>query len=209
MATLKARQKAAPQEVVIATRNPGKLREMKAILAPLSLQLLSLKDFPEIPDVVEDGATFSENAGKKAKAVAHLTGHPAIADDSGLCVDALQGRPGVFSSRFAGEKATDQKRCQKVLDEMAGVPEDQRGAEFICAMTIASPDGKMQIVEGKCRGRITFAPQGKHGFGFDPIFFVPKFGKTMAELEPEVKNRISHRAQALKKIKLVLPKFIQ
>ncbi len=181
---------------------------MDAILASFSLKLRSLKDFPEIPDVVEDGATFSENAGKKARTVAHLTGRLTIADDSGLCVDALQGRPGIFSSRFAGEEASDRERYQKLLDEMTGVPEGQRGAEFICVMAIVSPEGEMQIVEGKCRGRITFTPQGKHGFGFDPIFFVPEFGKTMAELEPEVKNQISHRAQALKKLKLILPQFL-
>jgi len=206
--TLKTRQKDAPKEVVIATRNLGKLREMGAILASLSLKLRSLKDFPEIPDVVEDGATFSENAGKKARTVAHLTGRLTIADDSGLCVDALQGRPGIFSSRFAGDEASDREKYQELLDEMTGVPEGQRGAEFICVMAIVSPEGEMQTVEGKCRGRITFTPQGKHGFGFDPIFFVPEFGKTMAELEPEVKNQISHRAQALKKLNLILPQFL-
>ena len=208
METLKTRQKDAPKEVVIATRNLGKLREMGAILASLSLKLRSLKDFPEIPDVVEDGATFSENAGKKARTVAHLTGRLTIADDSGLCVDALQGRPGIFSSRFAGDEASDREKYQELLDEMTGVPEGQRGAEFICVMAIVSPEGEMQTVEGKCRGRITFTPQGKHGFGFDPIFFVPEFGKTMAELEPEVKNQISHRAQALKKLTLILPQFL-
>ncbi len=208
METLKTRQKDAPKEVVIATRNLGKLREMVAILDPLSLKLLSLKDFPEIPDVVEDGATFSENAGKKARTVAHLTGRLTIADDSGLCVDALQGRPGIFSSRFAGEEASDRKRYQKLLDKMTGVPEGRRGAEFICVMAIVSPEGEMQTVEGKCRGMITFTPQGKHGFGFDPIFFVPEFGKTMAELEPEAKNQISHRSQALKKLNLILPQFL-
>ncbi|MDO8955930.1 MAG: XTP/dITP diphosphatase, partial [Deltaproteobacteria bacterium] len=191
METLKARQKDAPKEVVIATRNLGKLREMEAILDPLSLKLLSLKDFPEIPEVVEDGTTFAENAGKKARTIARLTGRFAIADDSGICVDALQGRPGIFSSRFAGEEASDRERYQKLLDEMTGVPEGQRGAEFICVMAIVSPEGEMQTVEEKCRGRITFTPQGKHGFGFDPIFFVPEFGKTMAELEPEAKNQIS------------------
>jgi len=158
--------------------------------------------------VVEDGATFSENAGKKAGTVARLTGRISIADDSGLCVDALQGRPGVLSSRFAGEKATDQERCRKLLDEMANVPEGQRGAEFICHVAVASPNGEMEIAKGKCRGRITFAPQGDNGFGFDPIFFVHKFRKTMAELEPDVKNQISHRAQALQRLKHIFPKFI-
>ncbi len=205
---MKAKETAVKMELVIATRNPGKLREIEAILTIFPLKLLSLKDFPELPEIVEDGNTFAENAIKKAGAVARLTGLPAIADDSGLIVNALNGRPGVFSSRYAGENATDQERCQKLLGEMAGVPEGQRQAAFICTMVASSPAGKMRIAEGECRGSITFAPRGKHGFGYDPIFFIPAFGKTMAELEPQVKNRISHRARALKKLKLLLPQFL-
>ena len=208
MAALKLGAKAVSREVVIATHNPGKLREMQAILAPLALKLLSLKDFPEIPDVVEDGATFAENAGKKAKTVADRTGRLSIADDSGLVVKALQGRPGVFSSRFAGEKADDGNKCQRLLAEMAGIPEEQREAAFVCAIAVALPKGKMKIVEEECQGRISFTPRGEYGFGFDPIFFVPEFGKTMAELEPEVKNQISHRARALNKLKLILSQFL-
>jgi XTP/dITP diphosphohydrolase len=206
--TLKSREGAIPREVVIATRNPGKFREIRAILSPLHLKLLSLKDFPDLAEVEEDGATFAENAGKKARAIARLTGRLAIADDSGLMVEALGGQPGLFSARFAGENATDQERCQKLLDEMAGIPEGKRQATFVCALAVAFPGGKLQVVEGECRGWITFAPRGKHGFGYDPIFFVPEFGKTMAELEPEVKNRISHRAQALEKLRLILPEFL-
>jgi XTP/dITP diphosphohydrolase len=208
MAALKLGAKAVSREVVIATRNPGKLREMQAILAPLSLKLLSLKDFPEIPEVVEDGATFAENAGKKAKTIADRTGRLSIADDSGLVVKALEGQPGVFSSRFAGEKATDGSKCQRLLADMAGIPEGQREAAFVCAIAVALPKGKMKIVEEECQGRISFLPRGEYGFGFDPIFFVPEFGKTMAELEPEVKNQISHRARALKRLKLILPQFL-
>lgn len=196
-------------EVVIATRNSGKLREIRAILAPLELKILSLRDFPEIPEIIEDGQTFEENAVKKAAAVARQTGRMAIADDSGLAVDALQGRPGVFSSRYAGEKATDAERYQKLLKEMTGTPQEKRGAAFICAMAVASPKGKTESVEGQCRGEIAFAPKGSHGFGYDPVFYLPERGKTMAELEPEVKNRISHRAQALEKLKQVLPKFLK
>ena len=205
---MKPRESAIPREVVIATRNPGKLREIEAILSPLHLKLLSLRDFPDLPEVEEDGATFAENAGKKARAIARLTGRPAIADDSGLAVDALGGQPGVLSARYAGGNATDRERYQKLLDEMAEIPEGKRQATFVCALAVAFPKGKMQIVEGECRGWITFAPRGKHGFGYDPIFFVPEFGKTMAELEPEVKNRISHRARALEKLKLILPEFL-
>jgi len=195
-------------EVVIATRNSGKLREIRAILAPLELKILSLRDFPEIPEIIEDGQTFEENAVKKAAAVARQTGRMAIADDSGLAVDALQGRPGVFSSRYAGERATDAERYQKLLKEMTGTPQGKRGASFICAIAVASPKGKTESVEGQCRGEIAFAPKGSHGFGYDPVFYLPERGKTMAELEPEVKNRISHRAQALEKLKQVLPNFL-
>ena len=194
-------------EVVIATRNPGKLREIQAILSPLRLKILSLRDFPDIPEIIEDGQTFEENAVKKAGAVARQTGRTAIADDSGLAVDALQGRPGVFSSRYAGENATDTERYQKLLKEMAGIPPGERGAVFICAMAVASPDGKVQTVEGQCRGEIALAPRGTRGFGYDPVFYLPERGKAMAELDPEVKNRISHRALALEKLKQVLPKF--
>lgn len=208
MEALRAKGSANPPEVVIATRNPGKFREIKAILSSLPLKFLSLEDFPDIPEVVEDGATFAENAGKKARTIADFTGRPAIADDSGLAVDALQGRPGVFSSRYAGEKATDRKRCQKLLEEMASIPEGKRQARFMCTMAVALPGGRMQVVEGECRGWITSAPRGKRGFGYDPIFFVPEFGKTMAELAPEEKNRISHRGRALEKLKILLPEFL-
>ena len=208
VAALKTGENRFLQEVVIATRNPGKLREIQAILSPFSLKILSLMDFPGIPEILEDGATFAENAGKKAMTIARLTGRLSIADDSGLAVLSLQGRPGVFSSRYAGENATDQQRCQKLLDEMAEIPQGHRGATFLCVIAVALPDGKMQAVQGECRGSIVFAPRGNHGFGYDPIFFIPQFAKTMAELEPEVKNRISHRARALEQLKLILPKFL-
>jgi XTP/dITP diphosphohydrolase len=208
VAALKTGENRFLQEVVIATRNPGKRREIQAILSPFSLKILSLEDFPGVPEVLEDGATFAENAAKKALTIARLTGRPSIADDSGLAVVALKGRPGVFSSRYAGENATDQERCQKLLEEMAEIPQGQREAAFLCAIAIALPDGKMQVVQGECRGSIAFAPRGKHGFGYDPIFFIPEFAKTMAELESEVKNRISHRARALEQLKLILPKFL-
>jgi XTP/dITP diphosphohydrolase len=208
MAALKFKAKTGHRRIVIATHNPGKLREMETLLAPLRFKILSLKDFPEIPPVVEDGATFDENAEKKAKTVADITGLPAVADDSGLMVEALGGRPGVFSSRFAGEKTTDRQKCERLLQEMAGIPEGQRKAAFVCALAIALPKGKVKIVEEKCRGRISFAPRGGYGFGYDPIFFLPECGKTMAELEPEVKNQISHRGRAMNKLKLILPQFL-
>ena len=197
------------EEVVIATRNSGKLREIQAILAPLGLKILSLRDFPRIPEIIEDGQTFEENAVKKAVAVARHTRRIAIADDSGLAVDALHGRPGVFSSRYAGEKATDAERYQKLLKEMVEIPPEKRGAAFMCAMAVAAPDGKAETVVGQCRGEIALAPKGSHGFGYDPVFYLPEWGKTVAELEPEVKNRISHRALALEKLKQLLPKFLK
>jgi len=202
------KKKGPYQEMVMATRNPGKLREIKKILADLPLKLLSLNDFPALPVISEDGATFFENARKKAEAYARLTHRPTIADDSGLCVEALQGKPGVYSSRFAGENASDEERYQKLLAEMEAIPEGQRQAKFVCAMAIANPAGKVYVVEGEVLGSITFSPQGKHGFGYDPIFFIPELRKTMAELPPEIKNQISHRAQALKKLKLILRQIL-
>jgi len=207
MAKMKLGAKAG-REIIIATHNPGKLREMQALLASFGVKILSLKDFPALPNVLEDGATFAQNAAKKAKTVARTTGRPAIADDSGLVVKALGGRPGVFTSRFAGEETSDRNKCQSLLEEMAGVPEEQREAAFVCAIAVALPEGEVKMVEGECQGRITFSPRGENGFGFDPIFFVPELGKTMAELEPEVKNQVSHRGRALQKLKLILPRFL-
>lgn len=201
--------KNVPKEIVIATRNPGKTKEIASILKSSRIKFLSLLDFPQIPEVIEDGATFAENAQKKALVISQLTGRFAIADDSGLCVEALQGKPGIFSSRFAGENATDKERYQKLLRQMQGIPLAKRKATFFCAIAVASPQGKVQVVEGKCAGLISPSPRGTHGFGFDPIFFLPKLGKTMAELNPEEKNKISHRGRALRKLKKILPAFLR
>ncbi|MGC8811643.1 MAG: XTP/dITP diphosphatase [bacterium] len=184
------------------------MMEIASILKSSQIKFLSILDFPQIPEIIEDGTTFAENAQKKASVISRLTGHLAIADDSGLCVEALQGKPGIFSSRFAGENANDAERCQQLLSQLEGIPLDQRKAIFICAIAIASPEGKMEVVEGKCSGLISLYPRGTHGFGFDPIFFLPKLGKTMAELSPEEKNKISHRSRALRKIKKILPAFL-
>jgi XTP/dITP diphosphohydrolase len=195
------------KEVVIATRNLKKLEEIKKILSPLSLNLLSLKDFSNIPELLEEGKTFAQNAMSKAQTTARLTGRLAIADDSGLTVKALRGRPGVFSSRYAGEGSTDRDRIRKLLCEMADVPAGERQAAFVCVIAVALPEGKIETVEGNCEGQITFHPRGNYGFGYDPVFLLPEFGKTMAELEPAEKNRISHRAKALEKLKTILPNF--
>jgi XTP/dITP diphosphohydrolase len=196
------------RELVIATRNLGKLREMADFLKPVVPRILSLRDFPGIHEIVEDGPTFAENAVKKARIVARRTGRWTLADDSGLAVDALQGRPGIFSSRYAGEGASDTEKIQKLLQEMASIPEGQRQARFICVMALSSPGGATQVVEGECQGWITFQPRGQEGFGYDPVFLVPGFDRTMAELPLEVKNRISHRAKALEKIRRVLAERI-
>jgi len=194
-------------EIVVATRNVGKFKEITAILAADSAKFFSLKDFPDIPEIIEDGKTFAENALKKAKIIARLTGRVAVADDSGLTVDALQGRPGIFSSRYAGENASDEDRCRKLLKEMESIPEGKRGGAFVCAAAVASPGEDGEVVEAKWRGTITFAPRGANGFGYDPIFFIPEMNRTVAELGPAVKNKISHRARAFKKLRHVLPKY--
>jgi XTP/dITP diphosphohydrolase len=192
---------AAPT-LVIATRNPGKVRELQELLHDTGVRLLSLADFPELPEIPEVGATFAENAAAKAQAVARLTGHPALADDSGLAVDALGGAPGVFSARYAQDRTaprppSDADNWQKLLVEMQNVPWEQRTASFVCEIALALPDGRLFRAHGKCEGLIALSPQGDQGFGYDPVFWVPEYKATMAQLGPAVKNRISHRARAL------------
>ena len=194
--------------IVLASRNEKKLRELRALLADAPVQVLSLADFPDAPEVEETGATFAENAEIKARAAALATGLVALADDSGLEVDALDGRPGVLSNRFAGPDASDLDKCLLVLDMMKEVPDDRRSARFRAAVAIASPDRSLWIVEGACGGVIAREPRGEHGFGYDPIFFLPEFGRTMAELTPDEKNSISHRGKALRKAKDVLVSLV-
>jgi len=196
--------KSRMSELVLATRNPKKVEELKALLADLPLRILSLRDFPEVPETPETGVTFAENAELKARAAALATGKPALADDSGLEVDALGGKPGIYSNRFAGPGATDRDRYMRVLELLEGVPEDKRTARFRAAAAVARPDGDTVVVEGTCEGRIALEPRGEHGFGYDPIFYLPELGKTMAELPPEEKNRISHRGKAMQAAKNVL-----
>lgn len=184
-------------KLVLATRNRGKIKELSALLAPLGYEVVSLEDFPGVPEVPEDGATFAENAVKKATAVARHTGHLVLADDSGLEVDCLGGAPGVLSARFAGEHGNDRANNEKLLALLAGVPTEKRTARFRCVVAVATPAGEVWTAEGSCEGIIADAPRGEGGFGYDPLFYVPELGKTFAELEPEVKNRLSHRARAL------------
>lgn len=195
--------------LVMASRNPGKIRELRQILSDLDLRLVGLDDFPELPEIPETGATFAENAAAKAREVAWLTQLPALADDSGLEVAALAGRPGVFSARYAQDRTaprapTDADNWGKLLEEMRDLPWEERQARFVCAIVLALPDGRLFEAKGECVGRIATSPQGTQGFGYDPVFWVEEFGATMAQLGPEVKNRISHRARALAALRKIL-----
>jgi len=188
---------ATPLVVVLATRNAGKIRELTALLSDLRLDVRSLLDVPDGPALVEDGATYADNAIAKAVAVARATGQVALADDSGLEVDALEGAPGRHSSRWLGEGATDADRNAAVVARLAGMPPERRTARFRAVVAIARPDGTVRTFEGVVEGRIADHPAGKEGFGYDPIFLVRGEGRTMAELGSAVKNRISHRARAM------------
>ena len=191
-------------ELVLATGNRDKQQEMKALLQDLGLTIWTLDEFPAAPVVVEDGETCQANAGKKAREIAQFTGALTLADDTGLEVDALGGRPGVFAARYAGAHATYADNCRKLLDELTGVPAEQRGARFLTVVAIADPVSSVEFVEGVLRGRIADHCSGGHGFGYDPVFIVPELGKTLAALTLDQKNRISHRGQALAKAKDVL-----
>jgi XTP/dITP diphosphohydrolase len=199
----------APFALVIATKNPGKVREVAALLQDLDIRLLSLADFPELPDIPEEGTSFAENAQFKAREVARLTGLPALADDSGLEVAALEGRPGVFSARYAQDRTapaapTDEDNWGKLLDEMQNVPWERRQARFVCEIALACPDGRLLRTHGDCPGYIALQPEGDQGFGYDPVFWLPDYGATVASVGLEVKNRISHRAKALHELKKLL-----
>ncbi len=186
--------------VVLATRNPGKIRELSGLLGLPGLTFSSLRDHPGCSLPPEDRLTYAENALIKAEAVALWTGLPAVADDSGLEVDGLGGRPGIHSARYGGEGLTDADRVRRLLEELRGVDRAGRGARFRCALALVVPHGRKMIVEGECRGVIDDAPRGTGGFGYDPVFLLPDLGKTMAELTPEEKDRVSHRAQAARKL---------
>jgi XTP/dITP diphosphohydrolase len=189
------------RELLVATGNRGKLRELEQLLAGTVEKLYSLADFPEMQPVVEDGATFADNAVKKAREAAVATGLPVIADDSGLVVDALGGRPGVHSARFAGDGAGDEANNAKLVAEIAGISPDRRTASFQCVIACCLPDGTCQTFTGELAGVILEQPVGSGGFGYDAHFLVPEFGKTLAELPMDVKNQISHRGRAFRKVK--------
>ena len=193
-----------PVDLVLATRNRKKLTEIRDLLADLDFNVLSIEDFARVQEIQEDGDTFEENARKKAVQIAQMTKRLTLADDSGLEIDYLNGEPGVRSARFAGDNATDEDRNRKVLNLLKGVPPSERKARFRCAIAIATPDIRVKVVTGACEGEIALQPRGNEGFGYDPIFIVPAYGKTFAELGSEKKNQISHRAVALKRAKNLL-----
>jgi len=184
--------------IVLATRNEGKVREFQELLKDFPVEIRCLKDFGPIPEVVEDGATFDDNAYKKAHFTAKVLGLPVIADDSGLVVEALDGAPGVRSARYAGDKATDAENIAKLLKEMEG--KTNRKAAFECVISIAVPSGPALTYEGRCEGEITTEPRGESGFGYDPVFYYPPYGKTFAEIPMADKNKVSHRGQALAEV---------
>ena len=188
-------------KLVLATRNENKVREIGRILADVPVDLVSLAHFPDVPPVEEDGATFEENAIKKALHVWRHTGEASIADDSGLEVDALGGEPGVLSARFAGEPVSYEANNEKLLKMLEGVREEDRKAKFVCVAVLVSAKGKMVLQRGELKGMITEEPRGTGGFGYDPVFYLPRKKKTVAELDPEMKNEISHRANAFISIK--------
>lgn len=192
------------KKIVMATRNSGKIKELELLLAGNDVQILSLSDFPEIGQIVETGQTFRDNASLKANTVAKATDLIAIADDSGLEVDALQGAPGVYSARYAGEEGHDAANNAKLLKELAFVPADKRTARFRSVIAIAKPSGECYFAEGTCEGSIGFELRGTQGFGYDPLFIVQGEGRTLAEFSLEEKNKISHRGKAFRKAKSIL-----
>lgn len=195
-------------QIVLATRNQHKKQELVALLGGMDITIRTLDDFPDAPDVVEDGETCEANAMKKAVEIARYTGLPAVADDTGLEVDALGGRPGAFAARYAGEHASYEDNCRKLLNELQGVPVENRGARFVTVAAIAFLSGKTISTKGVLEGRIAEEPAGSRGFGYDPVFFLPEYHQTLAQLSPDVKNRISHRARAFTQARTLLEQMI-
>jgi XTP/dITP diphosphohydrolase len=193
------------RKLVVATRNKKKLEEIRDILGDLGLEISSLADYPGVPEIVEDGASFKANAEKKACAAAAFTGQLTMGEDSGLCVDALDGKPGVYSARFAGKDKDDEKNNRKLLRLLAGRKSArERKARYVCAVAIADGTGLIGTVEGSCSGCIGFQPRGDFGFGYDPLFVIPRYRKTFAQLGPRIKHSMSHRFRALRKARAML-----
>lgn len=193
------------RRIVVATNNPGKIAEIREVLRDISCEIVSITEIASDFRVEEDGQSYAENAIKKARTAVALTEAIAIADDSGLEVDALAGAPGMYSARFGGEHLPQAKKNKLLLHQLEGI--STRSARFRCVIAVASPTGKVEITEGICEGHIGVEERGTEGFGYDPLFIVPEYGKTLAELGPDIKNRISHRAKALAKLREILPGF--
>ena len=197
------------KDLVIATRNKKKKEEIIRLLGRPGLKIWSLADFPNIAPIEEDGVTFDDNAIKKATVAAKETGMLALADDSGLEVEALGGGPGVYSARYAGPGANDEMNNKKLLQELKGVPLEKRRARYKCSVALAEPEGNFKITRGECFGLIGMSPKGRTGFGYDPLFIVPKFAKTVAELGPRMKDKISHRAKAVQQARRIIMRHVQ
>ena len=189
------------KKIIFATGNQDKMREIREILADIDAEIFSLKDLGIKADIVEDGSTFEENAAIKAKAICEMTGEIVLADDSGLEVDYLNKEPGIYSARYMGEDTSYRIKNQNIIDRLAGVPDEQRTARFVCAIAAAFPDGRVKIVREAMEGIIGYEERGENGFGYDPIFFLPEYGKSSAEISREEKNSISHRGKPLRAIK--------
>ncbi|MEA3385455.1 MAG: XTP/dITP diphosphatase [Thermodesulfobacteriota bacterium] len=196
------------RKLILATRNKGKLKEIQVLLSDLDIDIMSLDEAENAPHVVEDGKTFMENAFKKAKVIAEATGIMALADDSGLEVDVLDGAPGVYSARYSGENASDASNNEKLLADLERVPSGKRSAHFSCVIIVYHPSGQWISTEAGCEGEIATNPSGDQGFGYDPVFYIPSIKRTMAQLSSEEKNSLSHRGKALEKLKVELPNFL-
>jgi len=196
-------------ELVVATKNNKKLKEIKEILGDLDLKISSLADYPLVPQIIENGKSFRENALKKAVKVACFSRKLSLGEDSGLEVNALGGSPGIYSSRFSGRDKNDLKNNLKLLKLLANLPLNKRKAHYTCAIALADGDGPIGVVQGRCYGLIGFKPEGHYGFGYDPLFISPGHKKTFARLSPKIKNKISHRCYALKRARVILKKYIE
>lgn len=186
--------------IVLASRNKKKAREVAEILAPAGFEVIPVTEFPDVPEVDEDGSTFAENAARKASEVAQRLNRWVIGEDSGLQVDALKGAPGIYSARFAGPGATDELNNRKLMAELSEVPDEKRGAGYLCSVALSDPSGAIRVAcEGTCRGRILREPYGEGGFGYDPYFLIPEYHLTFGQLSSTVKHRLSHRARAFAK----------
>jgi XTP/dITP diphosphohydrolase len=192
------------RELVLATHNRHKAAELIALLSGLGITIHTLDEFPDAPDVVEDGDSCEANAVKKARAIAEYTGLPAVADDTGLEVDALGGRPGIYAARYAGEGATYEDNCRKLLWELTGVPHEQRTARFCTVAAVALPSDGIRVARGTLDGIIAEEASGSSGFGYDPVFLIPELGMTLAQLSTDQKNRVSHRAKAIANVREIL-----